>query len=156
MILYTRKLQMRPALVRLIFAVCVMTCLFLLKGGFVDYACVLIALVAFGSIFPITDLAIDDNTIVVQQYFIYGFIHSKTVFTKDDFITMDAFEIEMANPGTWADEEKDYLTDPLIEKKYELKAQDIPGNSKLVKLTFSAEEYSLIKKNFLNNMDDAT
>lgn len=150
MVKYKRNIKRKLLLIRLALVGLVVAGIILTTSGLDDYAFVLMTLLAVGSIFPISDLYIDDNTIVVKQYFLYGLIPRITTFLNADNISMDAFEIEMNNAATWADFETDSLTSPLTEKKYILKSQDILGKTKKAKLKLSNEERSLINSSFID------
>ena len=147
---YKRNYRRKLISVRLLFIVAISAIILLIKSDLQDYGYVLTLLLVFGSIFPISDLYIDDHIIVVKQYFVYGLIRSKTMFTKDDDISMDKFDIEIANAATWADLETDALTEPFVERKYKLESRDLIGKRKTVKLKLSSKECSLIKKQFID------
>lgn len=158
MLSYKRNNTIKLILLRLLFFVAIAVCIYLFKNGNEDYSSVLLFLLVCGSIFPVTNINLNNESLIVHQYYIMGLFRKKWHFVKGDPIEFQPFDLEVSDAGyLHTDEWWDALyafwpTSQLSVRKYIIKQTDEIGNKTEVKTKLSGAEYQLLQQFILSNM----
>ena len=157
--MYKRDIAIKLLLFRTFFltAVSASIVLFLHKKN--DYGFVIATLLVLTSIIPITKLKIQEDSFIIVQYVLFGFIPRRQVFMKGDNISIYEFDINFSEDVSYLFSGSfwDVLLTPASMatlRRYAIEHKDFYGNSKNFKMKLSEKEYDLIRRHFVSTAVD--
>lgn len=153
---YKRNITIKLLLFRIFFLIAVTASVFFFLNKGNDYGFVIVTLLIFASIVPVTKLKIEKDSFIVIQYYLFGLIPRKQVFMKGDDISIYEFDISFSESdlsyiisGSFLDL---LLTPTTLGtlKRYAIEQKNFYGDTKGFKMKLSEKEYTLIKDNFVS------
>ena len=152
--MYERDIRLKLLLLRTFFLLAVTTSVVFFYCKRSDYGFVTATLLVFASIIPITKLKIEEDSFIIAQYYLFGFILRKQVFMKGDDISVVPFDFSFSD-----DDANNLITSSFLDlflfsskatiKRFVIKEKDFYGNAMEFKMKLSEKEYVLIKDNFV-------
>jgi hypothetical protein len=156
MTVYKRNTTSKLLLLRLSFMASIFLCFYLFNQGLNDYAFVLVVLIIFCSVIPVTTLKIEEDAFTVRQFYFYGFISRSHTFIKGDNVIIQPFDLELSDAGYLStDSAWDIVTVMLpiatvTLKRFIIKYKSLYGDHVKIKMKLSQEEYGLIQNLLLH------
>lgn len=154
---YKRNIKTQLYSLRLFFIGTLLLCIYLFRHSLADYGYLLLMILLFISIVPVTGLFIDNSSFLVTQYYFFGLIKRTFYFQNSDNIELQPFDIELSDAGDIIGTESSW--NPLFFlssfstttlTRFIIKQKDKTGNVRKVKVKLTGQEYKRLTENVVS------